>query len=207
MPSYNFLGDYVKKNKEELLNLKVQTRRKELKHKEKIDKFWIIKIILISFIVALTFAVISETLIPNVNIALGIIILIIVITLGVIFDMIGVAVTAADEVPFHSMASRKVKCAKVAVKLKKNADKVSSFCNDVFGDICGVISGSIGVIIADSLSKVIDMNNLYLSLIVTATIASITIGAKAICKSFAINKANIILYKFSKFINIFYKVK
>ena len=51
------------------------------------------------------------------------------------------------------------------------------------------------------------MDNLYISLFVTATIASITIGAKAICKSFAINKANIILYKYSKFINIFYKVK
>lgn len=195
----------LKKGKLELLNLKVQTRRKELKHKEKIDKFWIIKIVLIAFIVALTFAIISETLIPNVNLVFGIIILIIVIMLGVIFDMVGVAVTAADEVPFHSMASRKVKCAKVAVKLKKNADKVSSFCNDVFGDICGVISGSIGVIISDSLSNVINVDNLYISLIVTATIASITIGAKAICKSFAINKSNIILYRFSKFISIFYR--
>lgn len=197
----------LRKGKLELLNLKIQTRRKELKHKEKIDKFWIIKIVLIAFIVALTFAIISETLIPNVNLVFGVIILIAVITLGVIFDMVGVAVTASDEVPFHSMASRKVECAKVAVKLKKNADKVSSFCNDVFGDICGVISGSIGVIIADSLSNVINVDNLYISLFVTATIASITIGAKAICKSFAINKANIILYKFSKFINLFYKVK
>ena len=197
----------MRKGKLELLNLKVQTRRKELKHKEKIDKIWLIKIVLISFIVALTFAIISETIIPNVNLIFGIIILIIVIFLGVLFDMIGVAVTAADIVPFNSMASRKVKGAKLAIKLKKNADKVSSFCNDVFGDICGVISGSIGVIIADSLSKIVNIDNLYLSLLVTATIASITIGAKAICKSFAINKSNIILYEFSKFISMFYKIK
>lgn len=197
----------MRKGKLELLNLKVQTRRKELKHKEKIDKIWLIKIVLISFIVALTFAIISETIIPNVNLIFGIIILILVIFLGVLFDMIGVAVTAADIVPFNSMASRKVKGAKLAIKLKKNADKVSSFCNDVFGDICGVISGSIGVIIADSLSKIVNIDNLYLSLLVTATIASITIGAKAICKSFAINKSNIILYEFSKFISMFYKIK
>lgn len=197
----------LRKGKLELLNLKVQTRRKELKHKEKIDKIWLIKIVLISFIVALTFAIISETIIPNVNLIFGIIILILVIFLGVLFDMIGVAVTAADIVPFNSMASRKVKGAKLAIKLKKNADKVSSFCNDVFGDICGVISGSIGVIIADSLSKIVNIDNLYLSLLVTATIASITIGAKAICKSFAINKSNIILYEFSKFISMFYKIK
>lgn len=197
----------MRKGKLELLNLKVQTRRKELKHKEKIDKIWLIKIILISFIVALTFAIISETIIPNVNLIFGIIILIIVIFLGVLFDMVGVAVTAADIVPFNSMASRKVKGAKLAIKFKQNADKVSSFCNDVFGDICGVISGSIGVIIADSLSKVINVDNLYISLLVTAVIASITIGAKAICKSFAINKSNIILYEFSKFISMFYKIK
>lgn len=197
----------MRKGKLELLNLKVQTRRKELKHKEKIDKIWIIKIILISFIVALTFAIISETIIPNVNLIFGIIILIIVIFLGVLFDMIGVAVTAADIVPFNSMASRKVRGAKLAIKFKQNADKVSSFCNDVFGDICGVISGSIGVIISDSLSEIVNIDNLYISLLVTAVIASITIGAKAICKSFAINKSNIILYEFSKFISMFYKIK
>lgn len=197
----------MRKGKLELLNLKVQTRRKELKHKEKIDKIWLIKIVLISFIVALTFAIISETIIPNVNLIFGIIILIVVIFLGVLFDMIGVAVTAADIVPFNSMASRKVKGAKLAIKFKQNADKVSSFCNDVFGDICGVISGSIGVIISDSLSEIVNIDNLYISLLVTAVIASITIGAKAICKSFAINKSNIILYEFSKFISMFYKIK
>ena len=197
----------MQKNKLELLNLKVQTRRKELKNKEKVDTFWIIKIVLITFIVALTFAIISETIIPNVNTLFGVVILIIFIVLGVVFDMIGVAVTASDIVPFNSMASRKVKCANVAVKLKKNADKVSSFCNDVIGDICGVISGSVGVIIADSISKATSIENLYVSLFVPAIIASITIGSKAICKSFAINKSNIILYKFSKFIYIFYKGK
>lgn len=197
----------MRESKKELINLKVQNKRKEAKHKEHADKFWIIKIVLISFIVALTFAIISETIIPKVNIILGIIILIVFIILGVIFDMIGVAVTAADPIPFYSMASRKVKCANVAVKLKKNANKVSSFCNDVIGDICGVISGSVGVIIATSLSKNLKLNSLTVSLFVTSIIASITIGAKAISKAYAINKANIILYKFSEFIHVFYKGK
>ena len=197
----------MRKSKLELLNLKVQTRRKELEHKERIDKIWLIKIVLIAFIVALTFAIISETLIPNVNTICGVIILITFIILGVLFDMVGVAVTASDIVPFNSMASRKVKGAKVAVKLKQNADKVSSFCNDVIGDICGVISGSVGVIIADSISKATNIENLYVSLLVTSIIASITIGLKAISKSYAINKSDIILYKFSKFVYIFYKSK
>ena len=189
----------------ELKNLKVQNRKKELKHKEKADKSWIVKIILITFIVSLLFATISETIIPNVNLILGIIILIVFIIIGVLFDMVGVAVTAADEVPFNSMASRKVRCANIAIKFKKNAAKVSSFCNDVIGDICGVISGSVGVIISTSLSKITGINLLSVTLFVTAIIASITIGLKAICKSYAINKANIILYEFSKIVFIFYK--
>lgn len=189
----------------ELKNLKVQNRKKEQKHKEKADKSWIVKIILITFIVSLLFATISETIIPNVNLILGIIILIVFIIIGVLFDMVGVAVTAADEVPFNSMASRKVRCANIAIKFKKNAAKVSSFCNDVIGDICGVISGSVGVIISTSLSKITGINLLSVTLFVTALIASITIGLKAICKSYAINKANIILYEFSKIVFIFYK--
>ena len=193
------------KNKLDLINLKVQTRRKEKIHKEHIDKFWIIKIVLISFIIALTFAFISETIIPNVKLLFGIVLLIAFIILGVLFDMIGMAVAAADPIPFHSMASRKVKYANVAIILKKNADKVSSFCNDVIGDICGVISGSVGVIIATSIAKSFHADSLTVSLLVTAIIASITIGSKAICKSYAINKSNIILYKFSKFIYIVYK--
>ncbi len=195
----------MRKSKIELINLKIQTRRKELKHKEHVDKLWIVKIVLITFLVALLFAIISETIIPNVNIVLGLILLITFIILGVLFDMIGVAVTASDPVPFHSMASRKVKCATVAVTLKKNADKVSSFCNDVIGDICGVISGSVGVIISKSIAETLKYDTLTVSLFVTAIIAAITIGAKAMCKSLAINKSNIILYKFSQFIYIFYK--
>ena len=194
-------------SKIELNNLKVQTRRKELRNKTKVDFFWVLKITLIAFLVALLFAFISETFIPKVNLAFGIIILIVFIFIGILFDMIGVAVTAADEAPFHSMSSRKVKGANVAVLFKKNADKVSSFCNDVIGDICGVISGSVGVIIATSIAQKTNIDGFTISLLVTAVIASITIGAKAISKGFAINKANIILYEFAKTISLFYKIK
>jgi hypothetical protein len=193
--------------KQEFENLKIQTKRKEAKHKEHVDKYWVIKIILLSFCLALVFDIIAEIAIPNVNIILGIIILILFIGIGILFDMIGVAVTAADETSFHSMASRKVKGANVAVKLKKNADKVSSFCNDVIGDICGIISGSVGVIISSALAHLINFNTFTVTLITTSLIASITIGFKALCKSLAINKANIILYEFAKTISNFYKPK
>lgn len=190
----------MKINKNELKELK----RKELK---KQNYRWIMQITLMAFAISFCFSFLSETFIPKAGLVLGIVILFIVILIGVIFDMIGVAVTSADEKPFHSMSARKVKGATVAVMFKKNADKVSSFCNDVIGDICGIISGSAGVIIATSLSKTLNINIFIVTLVVTALIAALTIGGKALGKSIAINKSNYILYEFAKFISNFYKKK
>ena len=105
------------------------------------------------------------------------------------------------------MNSRKVKGANIAVKFKKNADKVSSFCCDVIGDVCGIISGAAGTAITTILTIEFKFNLLVTGLIVAATIASLTIGGKAIGKSYAINKSDIILYKYTKFISNIYKKK
>lgn len=191
----------------ELENLKVQTRRKEKIKKELVDKKWITKIILISFALSFSMSFISESTVPNLNLVGGILVALVFITLGIIFDIIGVSVTAASPKIFHSMNARKVRGANVAVKFKKNSEKVSSFCCDVVGDICGVVSGGTCVIIATALSKVVDLNPFVITLIVTAIVASITIGGKAIGKSFAINKCDIILYEFSKLVSYFYKCK
>ena len=168
---------------------------------------WIILITVLAFVISFIFSFISEIALGNTGIFVGVIILISFILIGVIFDMIGVAVTASDEKPIHSMNAQKVKGADVAIILKKNAAKVSSFCNDVVGDICGIISGSAGVSITVTLTKLSDINSLLLSLIVTALIASLTIGGKALGKGIAIKKANNILYTFSKFLSYFYKPK
>ena len=102
------------------------------------------------------------------------------------------------------MNSRKVKGADVAVTFKKNAEKVSSFCCDVIGDICGIISGAAGTTITAILVEQYQFNLLLTGLVIAAIIASLTIGGKAIGKSFAINKSAIILYEFAKFISNFY---
>lgn len=167
------------------------------------QNLWIVKIVIITFIISIIFTVISETIIPNVNIIIGIILMFIFIGIGVLFDMVGVAVTTADEKIFHSMASKKIKGAKTAVKLKKNANKVSSFCNDVIGDICGIISGSTAAVIAINITKRFNFNSLMLTVIIMAIVSSITIGGKAMEKGYAINKSNDILFKFSKILSIF----
>lgn len=194
-----------KEKNSELKNLIEQTKKKEKIKKEHIDIRWIIIIIISSFIISFVFSVISQLTIPNLSLWLGIIITLLFILLGIIFDIIGVSVTTADEKVFHSMNSRKVKGASVAVKFKKNADKVSSFCCDVIGDICGIISGASGTTIAAILSTKFNYNIFITGIVVASIIASLTIGGKAMGKSLAINKSNIILYEFAKFISNFYK--
>lgn len=196
----------MKKNAD-LENLKVQTRRKEKIRKELVDKRWILTIFIISFAISFSLSFVSEITVPNFNLIIGIIVTLLFIILGILFDIIGVSVTTADPKVFHSMNSRKVRGANVAVLFKKNSDKVSSFCCDVVGDICGVISGSTAVTIATLISKVTSINIFLMTLITTAVVASLTIGGKAIGKSFAVNKCDIILYEFSKFVSYFYKCK
>ena len=180
---------------------------KKVKEKKKqfVDYKWITKIIVVSFAISVVFSFISETAIPNVNIFLGIILTLVFVLLGVIFDMVGVAVAAADESQFHSMASRRVKGAKMAVKLKKNADRVASFCNDVVGDICGIISGSTGAVIALKIIEKTNFNDMLITLTIMVIISALTIGGKAIEKGFAMKKSNQILFNFAKVLSVFSK--
>ena len=189
----------------ELKNLIEVTKKKEKIKKEHINWKWIITIVILSFLISFSMSFISEMTIPNFPLWLGIIVTLLFILLGILFDIIGVSVTTADEAVFHSMNSRKVKGASVAVKFKKNAEKVSSFCCDVIGDICGIVSGAAGTTITAILATEYHYNLLITGLIVAAIIASLTIGGKAIGKSFAINKSSIILYGFAKFVSNFYR--
>ena len=150
--------------------------------KKKKRNNWPLIVTILAFTISLLFSFMSESVMPKVGIIVGIMILILFIFIGIIFDMIGVAVTSSNEEPLHAMSSKKIKGAKKAVSFKKNADKVSSFCNDVIGDICGIISGSAGVSVAKGLASTFNLNIFYTGLIVTALIAALTIGGKAFCK-------------------------
>ena len=112
------------------------------------DWRWIFTIFFITVLISAVMSLISTNLLSSATLGVSFVILICIIAIGIVFDIIGVAVTAADEKPFHSMASRKVPEATQALKLIRNAGRVSSFCNDVIGDICGVISGSAAATIA-----------------------------------------------------------
>ena len=196
----------MKKDKRsELNNLVEQTKRKEKIKKEKVNWKWIFTIVIIAFVISFCLSFIANITIPNINLLFGIIITLLFIFIGILFDIVGVAVTSADEKVFHSMSSRKVKGASTAVKFKKNSEKVSSFCCDVIGDICGIVSGAAATTISIVVASKFNFELMLTGLITAGIISSLTIGGKAMGKSFAINKSNIILYEFSKIISVFYK--
>ena len=179
--------------------------KRPIKNKQLINYNWIIKITLATVLISLLFSFVSETIIPNVNVIIGVILVLLFIGLGILFDIIGVSITVADIKTFNSMSSKNISGAKLAVKLIQNAEKVSSFCNDVIGDICGIISGSTSATIAIIIASKFNISLLIVSLIITAVVASLTIGGKAVGKSIAINKSDVIIYRFSTLLSIFYR--
>lgn len=201
------MKDKKKLEKDEFKELVIETKKKEKINKKKTEYKWILKIVLIAFALSFGLSYVSQVTIPNLSLFFGILITLLFIGIGILFDIIGVSVTSSDETVFHSMNSRKVPGADIAVKFKKNASKVSNFCCDVVGDVCGIISGTAATAIATILANQFNWSLLFTGLFVAAIVAALTIGGKALGKGFAINKSDIILYEFAKTVSHFYKEK
>ncbi|MEG0779074.1 MAG: hypothetical protein RRY95_03035 [Oscillospiraceae bacterium] len=185
--------------------------RKERKAKnktpEKPQYHWILRIFLISMALSIVLSLLSETALEGAGYALAIGVLLLFILLGIGFDIIGVAVTAADVRPFHSMAAHKEKGAAEALSLLRNASHVSSFCNDVVGDICGIVSGSTAAIIVTRLERDLSTHNIFLSVLVTAVISGLTIGGKALGKSIAMQNSTGVVHTVARFMHIFHRAR
>lgn len=163
---------------------------------------WLFKIFIWSISISSSISLLTDSLLNRVNILVAFILLIFIIFFGIIFDIIGIAVTAADETPFHAMASKKIHGSKVAINMIRNADKVSTFCNDVVGDICGIVSGSMGALIAAKLIISFNDNTFRSAINVTlgALIAAFTICGKSTGKTYAMNNSNKVVAKVSKLV-------
>lgn len=157
-----------------------------------------------TFFLAILFSLSSEVFVQKFNsIFLSFVILLIIILIGIIFDIIGIASTSADESPFHAKCANKVPGASQSLKLIRHADKVASFCNDVVGDICGTVSGALGAsIILQVLFTYPTLTALesYLTITITGMVAALTVGGKAYGKSFGITRANHIIFQVGKFL-------
>ena len=129
-------------------------------------------------------------------------ILLFIVLLGILFDIIGVAVTSAEEKPFHSMAAKKVPGAAECIMLLRHADRVASICNDVIGDICGVVSGAAAATIAGEILTAFQWSaGSLVSLAMSALVAGLTVGGKALGKSMAMHSCTSIVFSAGKVIH------
>ena len=165
---------------------------------------WVVIIFFVTILVSGTISFTSDILMANSTMLVAFIILMAIVLIGIVFDVIGVAVTSADEKPFHSMAARKVPGALESIRLLRNAERVSSICNDVVGDICGVVSGSASATIAAQILRNFDFTaESVIPLIMSALVAGLTVGGKAIGKTFAMNSCTKIVHGVGKIVWVF----
>ena len=166
---------------------------------------WVVTIFFVTILVSGTISFTSDLIMGNSTMLVAFIILLAIILIGIIFDVIGVAVTSADEKPFHSMAARKVPGAQEAIRLLRNAERVSSICNDVVGDICGVVSGSASATIAAQILRNFEFTMAsVVPLVMSALVAGLTVGGKAIGKTFAMQSCTKIVHGVGKVVWAFH---
>ena len=164
---------------------------------------WAIQVFFISVFLSAALTLASNNALEGAGLAVAFAVLLAFILLGIVFDIIGVAVTAADEKPFHSMAAHKIPGAREALGLIRKASRVSSFCNDVVGDICGIISGSTAAVIVVEIQNALSFRSVAVSLAITAVVSGLTIGGKAVGKTFAIEKSTAVLQLVGRVLHLF----
>lgn len=162
---------------------------------------WCLTVFIATMLVSGLISFFSDAMLKSSGMAAAFLVLILIVLIGIVFDIIGVAVTTADEKPFHSMAARKVPGAQEAIKLLRNAERVSSICNDVVGDICGVVSGGASTAIAvRALATFSFTYPQIVTLLMSALVAGITVGGKAIGKAVAMNSCVRIVHGVGRFV-------
>ncbi len=155
--------------------------------KKKSGRGWALQVFLLAVVLSALLSFFSSTALEGTGYIVAALVLAVFIGLGIVFDMIGVAVTAADPKPFHSMAAHKEKGAREAIRLLQNANQVSSVCNDVVGDICGIVSGSTAAVIVTHLQRDFSTSSVPIS-----------IGGKALGKTVAINQCTSVVYRVAR---------
>lgn len=186
----SILGDHKQRPK--------QPRRRTKKTKKR----WVILVSLWTFFLAVTLTWVTRALLQNLrSVLISFILLILIIALGIFFDLVGTAVTAAEETPFHAKAAKKIYGAKKGIYLVRHADQVANFCNDVIGDISGIVSGVIGtVIVVNLVQKNARLDEILLSVLLAGAISALTVGGKARGKSLAIDRPTELILFVARFL-------
>ncbi len=160
-------------------------RRKQPKNRR-----WILRIMLITILLSAVIGSVSDQLLRRSGLLISLATLLLIILIGVVADMVGIAIAAAKKDPFNAMASRHVPHAPYAIVLLQNASMVSNFCNDVIGDIAGIISGTaVGVIVLHLAHLNLSLGVISLiTVLLSSLVAALTVGGKALGKELALTR-------------------
>lgn len=163
---------------------------------------WATTVFVMTFVIACILSVTATAVLQGVEWGIGVLVVFVVVLIGIVFDTIGIASAAAVETPFHAMAAERIKGAKQAIGITRNADRFSSFCNDVVGDIAGIISGSASALVVIEFIRDINAENTLLHTVVavlfTGFVSGFTVGGKALGKSFAMHFSTPIILNVGK---------
>ena len=169
---------------------------------------WVVTVFFTTLVVSGLIGLVSDEVMASSSLPVAFGILLFIVLLGIVFDIIGMAVASADEKPFHSMAARKVPGAQEAIRLLRNAERVSSICNDVVGDICGVVSGSASATIAALILTHVDTAwPRGVSLVMSSLVAGLTVGGKATGKTFAVSSCTQIVHMVGRILSAWNRLK
>lgn len=191
--------------------MKIEINQKVTAQSIKLKKYrWAIKMFILALCLSSVFSLISQTILNSLGIITSVITICLFIFISIVFDMIGIAATSCDPKFFEEKIKINTKGANVGLSLAKNSEKVCSFCADVVGDICGILSGAGGASIILSVISIIHNPSLAIlvSTLVSSLIAGITIFGKACMKEYAIKNSNKLILFVGKFLEkIFFKKK
>lgn len=187
----------------------VNPAKKEInnkKHKSNKRNIWAIKITIITLCLSLIFTFITEITASRTNVIIAMVLLVLLITINILFDGIGIAAASCELAPLLSMSARKIPGANIAVMLVKNAEKVSNICADVIGDICGIVSGAAAITIIIKLVGDSPNASIY-NILLSSIVAAFTVGGKAAIKRVSIKNSKELILFASRIIGVFYKPK
>lgn len=149
-----------------------------------------------SFLLAVVFTFLSETVASRLNsIFWSSVFLILIFLINMLADIVGTAVTAASHIPFNAKAAKRVWGAPQGLQLIRNADKVANLANDVVGDITTTVGGALGIsIVVQIMALGPVISQFWLNVLITALIAAVIVSTKAIAKKIALSHPDEVIF-------------
>ena len=91
------------------------------KKKNRAARFWALKVFIVTLILAAGISVAAEALVEDMSAVSAVFVILVIMLLGIVADIVGIAFATCDTAPFVSMSSKKIKRAKSAIRMRQNA--------------------------------------------------------------------------------------